>query len=105
MANFADVTKQNMKKHNPDQPRIPDHLYRILINGGSGSEKINSLFNLMSVQPDVDKIYLYAKDPYRAKYQFLIKKSGSSALKHLNYSKALIEYSNNMDDIYKDIEK
>ena len=36
----------------------------------------------MSVQPDVDKNYLYAKDPYRAKYQFLIKKSGSSALKH-----------------------
>ena len=59
----------------------------------------------MSEQPDVDKIYLYAKDLYRAKYQFLIKKWGSSGLQHLNYSKALIEYSNNMDDIYKDIEK
>ena len=74
MANFGDVTKQDMKKHNPNQPRFPDHPYRILINGGSGSEKISSLFNLMSEQPDVDKIYLYAKDPYRAKYQFLIKK-------------------------------
>ena len=41
-------------------------------NGGSGSRKTNSLFYLISHQPDIDKIYLYAKDRYEAKYQMLI---------------------------------
>ena len=72
MINFDDVTKENIKKHNPNSPQIPDHPYRILIIGRSGSGKINSLFNLMSHQLDTDKIYLYAKDPYEAKHQLLI---------------------------------
>ena len=46
------------------------HPYRILIIGGSGSEKMNALLNLMNNQPDIDKIYLYAKDPHEAEYQF-----------------------------------
>ena len=45
------------------------------INGGSGSGKTNALLNLINNQPDIDKIYLYAKDPYEAKYQYLIKKN------------------------------
>ena len=69
----------------------------ILIIGGSGSGKTNSLFNLTSQQPDINKIYLYAKDPY----QFLIDKRESTGLKYLNHSKAFIEYSNDMDDICK----
>ena len=73
--------------------------------GGSGSGKTNSLFNLINQQPDIDKIYLYAKDPYEAKYQFLINKRESRGLKHLNDSKAFIKYSNDMDDIYKNIEE
>ena len=48
MINFDDVTKENIKKRNPKWPEIVDHKYRILIIGGSGSGKINSLFNLMS---------------------------------------------------------
>ena len=55
--------------------------------GGSGSEKTNSLFNLISQQPDIDKIYLYAKDPYEAKYQFLINKRESAVSRNLNDSK------------------
>ena len=51
-----------------------DHLYQILIIRGSGSVEINLLFNLIIHQPDIDKIYLYAKVPYEAKYQFLISK-------------------------------
>ena len=47
---------------------------KILIIGGSGSGKTNSLFNLLSQQPDIYTIYLYAKQPYEAKYQFLINK-------------------------------
>ena len=64
-----------------------------------GNGKTNSLFNLISHQPDIDKTYLYAIDPYEAKYQFLIHKWESTALKHFNGSKAFIEYSNDMDDI------
>ena len=58
----------------------------------------------MKQQPDIDKIYLYPKDPYEAKYQYLINKSESTGLKHFDNSKAFIEYSNNMVDIYKNIE-
>ena len=58
-------------------------------------------FNLTDQQPDTDKIYLHAKDPYETNYQFLIKKRESTGLKHFNGSKAIIEYSNDMDDIYK----
>ena len=54
-------------------PQIPGHPYRILITGGSGSAKTNSLFTLISLQSDIDKIYSYAKDPFETKHQFLIK--------------------------------
>ena len=83
---------------------IPDHPYRILITGGSVSGITNSLFNLISRQPDIDKIYLYAKNPHEVKYQLLIKKRENTGLKYLNDSKAFIEYLNDMDDIYKNIE-
>ena len=64
------------------------------------------MLKLINHEPDIDKIYLYAKDPYEAKYQILIHKRESTVLKYLNDSKAFIEYSNNMDDIYKkDIEE
>ena len=56
-------------------------------------------------QPDIYKIYLYAKNPYEAKYQFSLNKQESTDLKHFNYSKAFIEYSNDLDDIYKNIEE
>ena len=104
MINFDDVVKENIKEHNPNWPQIPDHPYRILIIGGSGSGIINSLFNLINQQPDIDKTYLYTKDLCEAKYQFLINKRGNIGLKHFNDSKAFIEYSNHMFDIYKHIE-
>ena len=53
-------------------------------NGGSGSGKTNALLNLINNQPDMDKIYLYAKDPYEEKYQFLINKRKSTGLKHFS---------------------
>ena len=47
-------------------PYNPDHPYRILIIGGSGSGKTNVLLNLMKHQlPDIDKISLYVKDPLK----------------------------------------
>ena len=72
----------------------------------SNSGKIDLLFNLINHQTDIHKIYLYAKDPNEAKYQLLINKLESTGLKHLNDSKAFfIEYSNDIYDIYKDIEQ
>ena len=67
--------------------------------------KKNSLFNLINEEPNIDKVYLYAKDPYEAKYNFLINKRESTGLKHFNDLKAFIEYSHNMDDIYEKIEE
>ena len=56
-------------------------------------------------QPCIDKIYLCTKDPFEAKYQLLINKRESTGLKHLNDSKAFVEYSNDTDNIYENIEK
>ena len=105
MINFDDYANENQTEHNLKWPYIPDHPYRILITGGSGSGKTNALLNLINNQPDIDKIYLYVKDPYEAKYQFLINKRKSTGLKHFNDLKAFIEYSNNMQDVYKNIEE
>ena len=63
------------------------------------------MFNLINHQPDIDKIYLYVKDLNEAIYQFLIKKREDVGTKYFNDSKAFTEYSNNMDDIYKNIEE
>ena len=60
---------------------------------------------LINHEPDIDKIYLYAKDPYEAKHHLLINKRESTDLKYLNDSKAFIEFSNEINDIYKNIEE
>ena len=57
--------------------------------------------NLINNQLYIGKIYLYAKDPYEAKYQFLINKIESIGLKDVNDPKALIKYSNYMQNVYK----
>ena len=59
----------------------------------------------MNNQPDISKIYLYAKDLYEAKYQLLIKKRESSGLKHFDDPKAFIKYSNDMQDVENHIEE
>ena len=60
---------------------------------------------MVSQQPKCNKIYLYAKDPREAKYQFLIDQRESAGLKHFSDSKAFTEYSNNMNNIHKNIDK
>ena len=60
MINFDDYTNENKMKDNLKWPYIPDHPYRILIVGGSGSGKTSALLNLIKNQLDIDKIYLFA---------------------------------------------
>ena len=60
--------------------------------------------NLISNQPDIDKIYLHTKDPYDAKYQYLINKREKVGLDHFKDPKAFLDYSNDMQDVYKNIE-
>ena len=62
MINLDSNTNESNKEHNEKWPCIPDHLYRILITGGSGSGKTNALLNIINEQDDLGKTYLYAKD-------------------------------------------
>ena len=101
MINFDGYVSENKIKHNKNWPYIPDHPYRTLIIGGSGSGKTNLLLNLIENQPDIDKIYLYAKYPYEPKYQYLINKREGVDINHFNDPRAFIDYSNDMHDVYK----
>ena len=104
MINFDEYTNENKIEHNSKWSYIPDHPYRILIVGGSGPGKTNALLNLIDNQPNIDKIYLYAKDSYEAKYQYLINKREKVGQNHFDDPKAFIKYSNEMQDVYKNIE-
>ena len=104
MTKFDDYTNENKTEHNPKWPYIPHHPYRILIVGGSGSGKTNALLNLVNNHPDIDKMYIYAKAPYEAKYQYLINEREKVGLYHFKDSKAFMEYSNDMEDVYENIE-
>ena len=104
MINLDSITNENNKEHNEKWPYIPDHPYRILIIGGSGSGKTNALLNLIKEQDDIDKIYLYAKDLSEPKYEFLIKKREDVGIKYCNDPNAFIECSNRMDDVYQNID-
>ena len=102
MINLDNITNENNKEHNEKGPYIPHHPYRILIIKGSGSEK-KPLLSLMKEQNDIDKIYLYAKDLSKPKYEFLIKKHEDVGTKYLNGPNAFIECSYTMEDVYENI--
>ena len=105
MFNLDAVTNENNKDHNKKWPYIPDHPYRMLIIGGSGSGKTNALLNLIKQQDSdclIDK--MYAKNLSEARYQFLIKKREDVGIKYLNVPKSFVEYSNTMDDVYNNID-
>ena len=87
MINFDDYVDENKTERNKNWPYSPDKPCRILIIGGLGSWKTNVLLNLIENQPDIDKIYLYAKDSYEAKYQFLINKREGVGINHFNNHK------------------
>ena len=55
MIKFDNYINKNRAEHYKNWPYIPDHAYRILIIGGSGSGKTEVL-HLIENQPDIDKI-------------------------------------------------
>ena len=101
MINLDNIVNNNNEKHYEKWPYIPDRTYRILIIGGSGSGKRNTLLHLINEQKDFDKIYLHAKDLSESKYEYLTRNRQNAGIEHLNDSKAFIEYSNTMDDVYE----
>ena len=102
MKNYGESIEIN---HNPNWPYIPDHLYIILIIGGSGSGKTNKSLNLIKHQrPDIDKIYLYVKEPPKSKYQLLINGREKAGIKNLKNPKAFIDYSQTIDNVYENLE-
>ena len=103
MINFDEYVSENKTEHNKNWPYTPDSPYRRLIIGGWKSGKTNALLKLIENQPETDKIYLYAKDPYEVKYQYLISKREGVFINHFNDPKAFIKYSNDMHDFYKNI--
>ena len=90
MINFDDYVNENKTEHNKNWPYIPDHPYRILIIGGWGSGKTNVLLNLIENQSDIDKIYLYTKDSYECKYQYLSNKREGVDINHFKNPKAFL---------------
>ena len=77
--------------------------FRMLIIGPSGSGKTNILLHLINNLLPIDKIYLYAKDIYEPKYEYLINKRKQAGIKNLNDPHAFIEYSDDMNDVLDDI--
>ena len=99
MFNLGSITNENNNKHNEKWPYIPDHPYKIITVGGSGSGKTNALINLINEQNDIYKIYLYWRDLSEPKYEYLIKKGEDVGIKHLNNPNAFIECWNMMDAV------
>ena len=67
--------------------------------------KNKCITNIINDQPDIDKIYLCAKDPYGAKYQYLINIREKTGLNYYDDSKAFMKNSNDMHDVYKNIDE
>ena len=100
MINFDDYVNENKNEHKKNWPNTPGHQYRILIIGGSGSGKTNVLLNLIDNQPDIDKNIFVRKRSIWSKINIREK----LGLKRFNDPKAFIEYSNDMQYIYKNID-
>ena len=101
MINIDNYVNENKTEQNKNWPYIPDHSYRILRTGGSGSGKTNALINLINEQNDIDKIYLYVRDLSEPKYEYWIKKR--AGIKDLNNPSSFVECLSTMDDVYENI--
>ena len=99
MSNFDYITKPDIKEDNPNWSEISNHPYRIIIVGGSGSNKTNALLKVINHELDINNFFIYTKDLCKAKYRLIISKRECTGLNYYNDPKAFIEYSNGMDNI------
>ena len=100
MLNLDKIVNKNNKNEDEEWP------FRMLIIGPSGSGKTNTLLHLINYLHDtnpIDKIYLYAKDLWEPKHEYLINKRKQAGIKNLDDTHAFIEYSDNMNNVYDDI--
>ena len=97
MIDLVSITNKNNKQHSKKWPYIPDHPYRILIIGRSGSGRKKVLLHLIKGQDDSDKMYLYAKYLSKPKYEFLIKTREYEGKNYFKDPNAFIECSNIMN--------
>ena len=93
----------NLDKFVNDKKEQDNWPFCMLIIGPSGSGKTNTLLHLIDKLHPIDKIYHYAKDLSEPKYEYLINKRKQAGIKNLNDPKAFIEYSDDMNDVYKKI--
>ena len=77
--------------------------FGMLIIGPSGSGKTKTLLHLINNLHPIDKIYLYVKDMHEPKYEYLINKRERAGIKNLDDLEAFIEYSDDMNDVFDDI--
>ena len=77
--------------------------FRMLIIGPSGSGKTNTLLHLINNLHPIDKIYLYAKDIHKPKYEYLINIREQAGIKNLSDPHAFIEYSDDMNYMLDDV--
>ena len=92
MINFDSIVNKEKVEHNTNYPYIPDDPFRVLIIDGSGPGKTNSLFNLLHYK-DYEKIYLFIKDPGKAKYNYLIEKRQQVRLRYGGINRFIEVYS------------
>ena len=102
MINFDKYVNENKTVHNKNWIIYSRSFIQNLNNRRFRIRKNKSL-NLIDSQPDIDKMCLYAKDPYEPKYQYLINKREPAGIKYFKDPKAFIEYSNDMRDVCKNI--
>ena len=102
MKNYNQLVEVN---HNQNWLYVHHHPYRILIIGGSAWRKTNVILNLIKNQrPDIDNIYLIAKDPFESKYQLLINGREKVGIEILKNPKAFINYSETIDVVNENLE-
>ena len=101
MFNLDNIVNKNNKNNDKNWP------FTMLIIGPSGSGKTNTLLHLiqnLNNSNPIDKIYLYAKDLSKPKYEFLINNCKNAGIKNYNDPNAFIEYSNTVDDVFSNID-
>ena len=71
--NFDDIVSKDDENCINKNVFVPQHVSNTIIIGQTGCSKTNLLFNILTLNPVFQKIFIFTKEP-EAKYNFLIKK-------------------------------